>query len=156
VKSMLAFRLLLALLACVSTQGPRELHGQTMSDDEETIRALEERVRLGVLHRDIEALEPLWSEAFMVNAPNNRVAPNRGVVLDLIRQGLIHYTSYETRIENLRIDDDLAIVMGAETVQPTGIAAMTGQTVERRYTHIWKKDDDRWLLVARHANVVSP
>lgn len=153
----IAFRLLPLVFACISMQQVDPLQAQadqTMSEDEKAIRALEDRVRLGVLNRDIEALEPLWDENFTVNAPNNRVAPNRGVVFDLIRQGLIHYTSYETTIEHVRIDDNLAIVMGAETVQPTGNAAMAGQTVQRRYTHIWREDDDRWLLVVRHANVI--
>lgn len=123
--------------------------------DEMTIRSLEEQVRVGVLNRDPQALQLVWSEHFMVNAPANRVSPNRGVVLDRMRQGLIHYSSYETRIEQLRIDGDIAIVMGAETVQPIGKAPLAGQTVQRRFTHVWKRQGGRWLLIARHANVVA-
>ncbi len=124
--------------------------------DEEVIRALEDRVRLGVLNQDIASLTPLWSEDFMVNAPANRVSPNRRFVFDLIEAGLIHYTSFETSIEALRIDGDVAIVMGAETVMPTGKAPLAGATVQRRYTHIWKRDGETWLLIARHANIRPP
>jgi ketosteroid isomerase-like protein len=91
----------------------------------------------------------------VVNAPANRVAPNRHAVFDLIRQGRIHYSSFEATIEHIRVDSDLAIVMGAETVRPTGKAPLAGQTVNRRYTHVWRKGDDGWRLIARHANLLA-
>lgn len=124
----------------------------TTGVDEETIRSLEEQERMGVLNQDLQALEQLWSEHFMVNSPFNKVAPNRGVVLDIFRQGLAHYTSFDRSIENIRIDGDMAIVMGAETVQPTGNAPRAGETIQRRFTHLWKQEGGKWRLVMRHAN----
>ena len=126
------------------------------SADEAAIRALEERVRLGVLARDTVALRELWTPSFAVNAPANRVAPRRAVVFDLLAQGLIHYSSFESTIEHLHVDGDFAIVMGGEVVRPVGKAPFAGETLRRRFTHIWRKDDGRWLLVARHANIVPP
>ena len=123
------------------------------SGEEATIRSLEERVTSGVLKRDTVALRELWSEHFAVNAPANRVTPNRSAVFGLIGQGIIHYASFEPTIEYIRVDGDLAVVMGAETVKPTGKALLAGQTVKRRFTHIWQKED-RWRLVARHANLL--
>jgi ketosteroid isomerase-like protein len=122
------------------------------SSEEAVIRSLEERVTSGVLKRDTLALRDLWSEHFVVNAPANRVVPNRSAVFDLIQKGMIHYSSFEPTIEYIRVDRDLAIVMGTEIVQPTGKAPFAGQTVKRRFTHIWQKNDG-WRLVARHANV---
>lgn len=153
---MIAFRFLLLLLAFVSTPGVQALHGQEMSDEEGEIRALEERLRLAVLHRDMEELEELLADDFMLNAPVNQIVPSREVALDLMRQGVIQYSSLEIRIEEVRVDDDLAVVMGAETAQPAGNAPTAGQTEERRYTNVWKKDDDGWRLAARHAHVVAP
>ena len=46
------------------------------------------------------------------------------------------------------------IVMGLETIKPVGKAPYTGQTVRRRYTHFWMKREGKWLLTARHANVI--
>jgi ketosteroid isomerase-like protein len=109
---------------------------------------------MGVLNRDTEALLRLWSEQLIVNAPSNQISSDRSVVLNLMRQGLIHYALFERRIERLRIDDGIAIVMGGETIQPTGHAPQAGQTVQRRYTHIWKKESGTWRLVARHANII--
>src|SRR5688572_14367668 len=149
------FPFLLLLLACAIVPAYAQVDADS-ANDEAAIRALQEQLRLGVLNRDSEALGRLWSEDFMVNSPFNQVAPNAAVVLDLMRQGLIHYTSFEVRIEHIRIDDDIAIVMGGETVQPTGSAPLAGQTVQRRFTHVWRRDDGEWRLIARHANNVIP
>lgn len=147
--------LLLLLFSCATAPKSTQVDAGT-ANDEATIRALEEQERLGVLNRDSEALERIWSEHFMVNSPFNQVAPNASVVLDLMRQGLIHYTSFERRIEHIRIEGGIAIVMGGETVQPTGSAPLAGQTVQRRFTHVWRRDAGAWHLIARHANNVIP
>lgn len=144
----------LVMVARSTTSFAQETH-DAAGADEATIRSLEEQGRVGVLNQDPQALRLVWSEHFMVNTPANRVSANREVVLDLMRQGFIHYSSYEKRIEQLRVDGDIAVVMGAETVQPIGKAALAGQTVERRFTHVWKREGERWLLIARHANVVA-
>lgn len=124
------------------------------SDQEAAIRSLEERGKSGVLDRDTLALMAVWSEHFMVNAPANRVAPKRSVVFDLLQRGMIHYSSFEPAIEHIRVDGDIAIVMGAETVRPAGKAPLAGQTVKRRFTHVWRKEAGGWRLIARHANVI--
>lgn len=124
--------------------------------DEETIRALEFQERLAVVNRDTVSLKRIWAERFMVNAPSNRISPDRSFALDLIQTGAIHYSSFERDIECLRIEGDIAIVMGAETIRPTGNAPRAGETVQRRFTHVWKRDGDTWRLIARHANVLPP
>jgi hypothetical protein len=142
--TLLSFTLLL-LAACT-----------TVIPDEATIRSLEEQERMGVLNQDVQALERVWSEHFMVNTPTNQISPNRSIVVDLVEKGIIHYSSFERNIEQITFNGAIAIVMGGETVQPTGIAPLAGQTVERRFTHIWQYDGATWRLVARHANVIMP
>ena len=127
---------------------------QSTDSDEDVIRSLEKRATAAVLKRDTMALRSLWSEHFMVNAPRNVVAPNRKAVFDLLSQGVIHYASFESTIEHLRVDGDVAVVMGSETVRPTGKAPLAGQTVPRRFTHVWRKQGDQWLLLARHAHII--
>lgn len=148
-KRSLALPLLLLLLNCTTAAPPPQTSGAV---DEAMVRTLEEQERLGVLNRDTEALQRVWSEEFMVNSPFNQIAPNRTVVLNLVRQGMIHYSSFDRVIEQLRIHGDLAIVMGAETVRPAGNAALAGETVQRRFTHVWQKRGGAWRLIARHAN----
>src|SRR5688572_18566697 len=92
----LAITVLIALvMAALSTNSFAQEAQDAAGADEMTIRSLEEQVRIGVLNQDPQALQLIWSEHFMVNTPANRVSPNKGVVLDLMRQGLIHYSSYE-------------------------------------------------------------
>lgn len=150
---VLALPLLLSLLGCIT---PRPANQPQGTSDEATIRLLEEQERVGVLNRDTAALRRVWSEQLIVNSPSNQVSSDRSVVLNLVGQGLIHYAVFDRRIERLRIDGDVAFVMGAETIQPTGNAPQAGQTVQRRFTHVWKKDAGVWRLVARHANIIPP
>lgn len=124
--------------------------------DEGAIRALEDQERLAVLNRDLESLNRVWSEQLIVNAPGNRVSPIRDVPLGMIQRGLIDYMSFERSIVALRIYGDIAIVMAAETLKPQGKAPRAGETVERRFTHVWKRDGGTWHLIGRHANILPP
>ncbi len=152
-KQAIAFPFLLLLLGCATPAAQRD--SSVPAAEEATVRSLDEQERMAILDRDTMALKRLLSDQFTVNAPNNQVAPNRRVVLDLVHQGVIHYASFERTIEVVRIDGDVAILMGAEIVRPIGNAPLAGQTVQRRFTNIWKKEDGTWRLTVRHANVIA-
>lgn len=124
--------------------------------EEDVIRQLEEQERQAVLQQDIAMLERLWAEDFIVNNPQNQISPSRDAVLALVKKGLIRYTTFERRIESIHFNGDVAIVMGAETVEPVGDTPRAGGTVERRFTNIWRKLDTTWHIIARHANVIAP
>jgi ketosteroid isomerase-like protein len=118
--------------------------------DEATLRSLEDRSRRGVLARDYAALEQIWSERFVVNAPNNRVFTSRAAVLDLFRKSATDlYSSYEKTIECIAFDGDVAVVMGVETVTPLDAPAVSAQ---RQYTNVWKFTKGAWLLMARQSS----
>jgi ketosteroid isomerase-like protein len=128
---------------------------EAMTSDERAIRSLEEQEVIAVLNQDVGALERLMSEHILVNNPQNGITPDREGVLDRVRKGLIRYSSFDRRIEAIRIDGDVAIVMGLEVVLPKGEAPRAGETVRRRYTNIWKRSGSGWKSIARHANVVA-
>lgn len=44
----------------------------------------------------------------------------------------------------------------SETVVLSGRSPDAGQTIRRRFTNVGMMREGRWLLVARHANVVCP
>lgn len=140
-------------------QAPTEESGDAVIADtlsgKAAIRALEAEMAEGVLQQDLPTLRRLWAPGFMVNAPRNVVVPNRSAVLNVFRKGIPDYTTFDPQIEQMRVRDGLAVVMGRETVTPVGDAPHAGKTVRRRYTHVWKKNDDRWRLHARHAHIVS-
>jgi len=144
--------LLLVLLGSVRLDSATSQEGGT-SAKEEKVRTLDDQERKAVLDRNYTALEHLWCDQLTVNSPANNVVIGRR---DLARiQKSANYSSFERKIEFIRIDGDIAIVMGAETVQPVGDAPLAGKTVQRRFTNIWKKDGQTWCAIARHANVVS-
>jgi ketosteroid isomerase-like protein len=109
---------------------------------------------MAVLEEDVQALERLWSEQLIVNNPQNEISADRSVVLDRVKRGLIRYSRFERRIESIRVSDDVAIVMGSETVVRRGNAASPAQAVQRRFTNVWKRSGQAWRMIARHANVV--
>ncbi len=116
------------------------------------INSLEQRGVKAILQKDSATLNKLWSPAFMVNAPVNRVV--KGGQVAMVMGGQISYTSYTCQMEEMLVSGDIVITMGRETVVPVIGNPNGGQTIERRYTHIWKKQGEGWLLIARHANQV--
>lgn len=123
------------------------------SSVEKVVRELDRAEADAVLRSDYSILDELWSPDYTVNNPRNNVAKaDKGP----IRTGARFYSSFVREIESVQIHGNTAIVMGRETVVPKGTAADAGATIHRRYTNIWLKEGDKWLLTARHANVICP
>ncbi|MFN2433676.1 MAG: nuclear transport factor 2 family protein [Gemmatimonadota bacterium] len=101
----------LLLLGC-ATSNPSTETRQDVVAEEAAIRSLDEQERTAVLNRDASALERLWADSFTVNAPSGQVASGKSQVMALLRQGLIHYSTFDRQVEAVRIDGDVAIVMG--------------------------------------------
>lgn len=151
-------KLLLLLSALVIILvGPGAVLGQNQKRNdalEQTIRNLERSETDAVLRSDIPALEKLWAEDFTVNNPQSQISRGRKEVMDRVRAGLIKYSSFVRDIELIQFYGDSVLVMGQETVTPTGDAPRGGQAVRRRFTNIWMKRKGNWVLVVRHANVI--
>jgi len=123
---------------------------------EQEIRKLDHAEADALLRKDLAVLEKLWAEDFTVNNPRNGISSGRKEVVALIRNGIIDYSSFVREIESMLFHGDTVIVMGLETIKPVGNAAFAGQTVRRRFTHFWMKKNRKWLLTARHANIICP
>lgn len=121
---------------------------------EQEISRLDAAEAAGLLRKDVAALEKLWAEDFTVNNPRNGITDGREAVVALIRNGVIDYASFVRKVETMLFHGDTVITMGLETIKPVGKAPFAGHTVRRRFTHFWMKRDGRWLLTARHANVI--
>ena len=112
---------MLALFLCpIGLDRTTSAPGST-STDEETVRSLEDQERKAVLGRNYAPLEHLWCEQLTVNSPANNVVIGRHDVLARVQKSAV-YSSFERKIEFIRIDGNFAIIMGAETVQPIGDA----------------------------------
>lgn len=149
----------LALLLLVSMPLGSVAMAQKRTGEEQRVRALDEEERIAALNRDVPALERLWSERFIVNAPNNHVVVGRQAVMDaFLRSGIINFSKFERKIELIRADGPFVIIMGLETVVSINDAPsaglVAGQVIQRRFTNIWKKEAGTWRLFIRHANVI--
>ena len=116
------------------------------------IQNLEQKSILAIQQKDSATLSKLWSPTFMVNAPTNMVI--KGGQIEMVMSGRISYASFTGGLEQILINGDIVITMGHETVVPLPGSPNAGQTIERRYTHVWKKHGESWVLIARHANNV--
>ena len=100
---------------------------QDRNSDEELVRSLDDQERVAALNRDVSALERLWSDQFILNAPNNQVVVGKRAVLDtFLRAGIINFSTFERQIELIRADGAFVIIMGLETVQPVSESPSTG------------------------------
>ena len=129
-------------------------HAQTTVKEQELvaeIKSIDQAELEAFLAKDIGALEKYWSEDFTVNAPNNKILKRKDV-LDLLRNGILDYESYERHVEVVLPHGDTVTVMGSETVKSRG----KEQTVQRRATNIWMKQNGKWQLLARHASIICP
>lgn len=113
------------------------------------IRQLEEQSRTAFLAGDIDTLDQLWADGFLVNSPLEQVN-ERAMVLKLLQSGRIRHTSLEVEIERISRHGDVVIVMGNDTVTDPP----DGKVTHRRFTNIWQLQDGRWRMIARHAQAV--
>lgn len=132
----------------------------TASTEESAVLSADDQERVAALNRDTAALARLWSDQFVVNAPNNQVVVGRHAVLDaFVRSGIINFSSFERQIEFIRVDGDVAFIMGLETLVPLedapSVGLRAGQPTQRRFTNIWRRETGTWRLYARHANVIQ-
>ena len=118
---------------------------------EQQIRKLDMAQADAVLRGDIAALDKLWPKDFAVNSPFNLVATSD---TSRVRAGTLTFSSFVREIEQVLMHGKTVIVMGRETVVPSGTSPDAGKTLRRRFTNIWMKKKGRWWMVARHANII--
>jgi ketosteroid isomerase-like protein len=121
---------------------------------EQEIRRLDLAEAEAIQKKDFQALEKITAEDFTTNSPRNEIVKGNEGVKNLIRQGVIDYASFVRETEAVLIYEKTAITMGHETIVMGEKSPQKGQTIRRRYTNIWMKRNGKWLLTARHANII--
>lgn len=121
---------------------------------EQEIKRLDLAHADAILRRDVNALSKLIAEDAVTNHPTNKIVNEREGIFELIRNGTINYSSFVREPETFLFYKNMVVVMGRETIMPTGSAPGAGQTLRRRYTNIWMKRNGKWLLSVRHANII--
>ena len=122
------------------------------NDVENEIREMEKAEVAAVLKHDTNSLESIWADDFAINLPYNIVGiRKRGDAVNLF------YSKFERNIETIIVkSDQLVITMGGEVINRKPPMTMAGQTLTRRFTHVWIKSNGKWQLAARHANFICP
>jgi hypothetical protein len=140
--------ILIGIMTSTTTLGQKSSKSNSL---EEKIRALEQAQVEAVLRNDLKALRSNQAKDYVVNNPFNvAVDASKGPVL----AGRLTYSSFTREVERVLIHGTAVIVMGRETVVPSGISPDAGKTINRRFTNVWMKRGGKWLLTARHASVV--
>ena len=133
------------LLNHILAQDPREPE----------IRRLETLERESVLKGDSTVLfDQIWSPNMVVNTPANVVGTVEGTK-HFLRSGNLGYSSFERNIEKITFNDNVAIVMGGETIRPQAQQPNAGKTVTRRFTHVWLFKNNAWSIIARQATIIG-
>jgi hypothetical protein len=99
-------------------------------------------------------VEALTAPDVVVHAPINMVV-TRENVLGRLRNGQISYDNVERTIAFAGVRGDTVVLMGEEVVTPNRDAPNAGKVVHRRFTDIWAKAGDAWVLAVRHATNTS-
>jgi ketosteroid isomerase-like protein len=123
---------------------------------ENQIRELDEKQRAWMLKEDTDALKKIYDTDLLVNAPFNAVTSGSEVVFLLVHSGFIKLSAFTIEIEKVLVKDGVAVTMGSEAVtfDKNSTNPNAGQTIKRRFTHVYLKEGDGWKLIARHANEI--
>lgn len=128
-----------------------------IADKSLSIEELEQMEKLqvqGILEKDSTAIRKILANDLIVNAPSNNVV-DLNMAMEALKLGYIDYTSYEQKIDEIKIIENIGIVMGLETVMPTGLTGNTGTIETRRFTDIWMYKNKEWKMIARQATNIT-
>ena len=126
----------------------------SQQEDETLIRKLDDMERVAIWKGDTTGLSILMSKKIVVQNPENAIVGFQQI-LNRVKTGKINYSSFERKIDHLSFVNNIAIVMGLETLVPQGDTQNAGKTVNRRFTNIWTKEAGEWKLTARQATIIS-
>lgn len=141
-----------AVIIIIATSGLVSAQSAKQNDAlEQEIRKLEQAQVNSLLRNDLAAMEKNWAKDYTVNNPfSQAVKASEGP----IRAGTLTYSSFIREVEKVLFHEKTVIVMGKETIVPSGTSADAGKTINRRFTNVWMKKNGKWLLTARHASVI--
>lgn len=122
-----------------------------------TVLSVDDQQRAMVAAADVAGLDRLAHPNLLINSPGGRVL-TREQFLANMRSGEIAAEGFERTAEKMSISGNVAVVMGRETFTPLATSEL-GRTygskpLQRRYTNIYVWHQDRWLWLARQANVL--
>ncbi len=121
---------------------------------ENKIRKLDNDQKEAYFRRDTLTLLKLFSPNVIINGFSNKFETLEDVLIRIRKVGN-DMEFYDRIIEKIIFANNTAIVMGNETIKPSGIAINAGKTVKRRFINIWMPNKKSWQLIARQSTIIS-
>jgi hypothetical protein len=107
-----------------------------------------------ILAEDLRAFGNSLAADVIVNSPLGTIN-RRDDTLAAFGRGFIRYSSFDRRIEYAGKLGELVVIMGNEILAPKGDAPYAGKIVHRRFTDVWRNEQDAWRLALRQATVAK-
>ena len=127
------------------------------SSDEQIIQNLEAAGTPAFLKTDTIFLKKMWHPDYVVRNPFNKIVGVKEI-MTLIKVMKITQVEFESIIDKITINEDIATVMGYD--EPNVKTAKDGVANEvknqRIFTNIWRRQNGNWRMIARQATNVNP
>lgn len=127
------------------------------SSDEQIIQNLEAAGTPAFLKTDTIFLKKMWHPDYVVRNPFNKIVGVKEI-MTLIKVMKITQVEFESIIDKITINEDIATVMGYD--EPNVKTAKDGVANEvknqRIFTSIWRRQNGNWRMIAHQATNVNP
>jgi len=124
-----------------------------MNDDSGPLAA-ERRFFTGLLDSNVETLDRVLADDFMLIDVMGGSEIPRAVLLDAIRSGQLKFETIEHLDSRVRFYPTMAVVTGS--TQMSGHFGATRFRAHSRYTHVFVEQQREWRLVAVQGTQISP
>jgi len=124
-----------------------------MNDNSEPLAA-ENQFFTGLLESNVEALDRVLADDFMLIDVMGGAEIRKAVLLDAIRSGQLKFETIERLDCHVRFYQTTAVVTGS--TQMSGRFGATPFTAHSRYTHVFVERQREWRLVAAQGTQISP
>jgi ketosteroid isomerase-like protein len=115
---------------------------------------VERRFFAGLLDANVEALDQVLADDFiLIDVMSGSEVP-KSVLLDLIGSGQLKFEVIELVESRLRLYGEAAVIHGR--TQMSGTFAGEPFSASSRYTHVYIKQQDHWRMVAAQGTRIAP
>ena len=124
-----------------------------MNDNSEPLAA-ENQFFTGLLESNVETLDRILAEDFMLIDVMGGSEIPKAVLLEVIRSGQLKFETIERLDSRVRFYQTAAVITGS--TQMSGRFGATPFTAHSRYTHVFVEEQSEWRLVAAQGTQISP
>lgn len=111
------------------------------------------RVDAAIIAKDRAGFLSIFTDQTLVNSPANTVN-GKAAAAAMFDKGFISYEYLRRSIEYAGVRPNGEVVlMGEESVQPRPPHPLAGKAIRRRFTDVWQKQGDQWVLSLRQATI---